>query len=139
MKALLGHKFNATCPRIAFKLLSHVSSRSASSPNNTTCLQSSQIVPKSSQIDANHHRMSPTHRIIALDLICDIIESLSSQSYIPKSTPVITEWSPHHQKRPLNSLSRSHSASLPFLMSLTFLSSSPKLNHNSQNLSPLTF
>ena len=132
-------QFITICPQTVSKLLSVVFSHSASSPNATKCPQSSQIVPESSQIDANHRRMFSTHQNIAFNLFSDIIECLTPHSFAPESAPIITKWSQHHQKCPFNSLLRSHSASLTSLMSLTFISSSPKLYHNFQNLSPLTF
>ena len=120
------------CPQIVFKLFLVVSSPSASSPNITKCPQTSRIASKMMQITSE---CSLTHRKIAFNLFGDIIECPDPHSFAPESAPIITKWPQHHQKCPLNSLLRSHSASLPSLMSLTFISSSLKLNHNLQNLS----
>ena len=107
----LGHKFNTTRPQIAVKLLSVVSSLSASSPNTTQRPQSSQIVPKSNQLDANHRKMPSTHRNIAFNSFCDIIECLISHSRVPKSAPIITKWSQIIRSAPSIPLLRYHSMS----------------------------
>ena len=103
--ALLGHKFITIRPQTVVKLLSVVSSLSTSSPNTTQCSKSSQIALKPSQIDANHCKIPSTHRNIALNSICDIIECLKPYLRFPKSTLIITKWVPSCILRPTHSLS----------------------------------
>ena len=121
---LLGHQFITICPQI-------VSKHHTMSPIIADCpeikpnwCKSPQNVPHSSKYCPSltlwHHRMSHT------SLSCPEINSN------------------HHKmvsnrlKCPFNSLLRSHSTSLPSLMSPTLISNSPKLHRNFQNLSPLT-
>ena len=108
---LPGHKLTTTRPQIVVKLLSVVSRLSASSPNTTQRPQSSQIVPKSSQIDANHYKMLSAYQNVAFNLNCDIIVCLISHLYVPKSTPIITKWSQIVRNAPQNHLLRCHSMS----------------------------
>ena len=113
---LLGHTFNSIHPNMPsnrLRLLLFVSSHSLSPPNATKCLQSSQIVPKSSQIDANRRRMSSIHQNIAFHSNCDIIECLTLPSHVPKSTPIIAKWSPITTNVPSTYLLRYHRVSYP--------------------------